>query len=88
MTLSPSRTPGFGVFKGMKDLRPAHALRFDKNGLRVWRYWQVESKEHTDNVEDTALKIHDLLEDTVNRQLVSDVPVATFFCLVVLIQVH
>ncbi|MBM7633616.1 asparagine synthase (glutamine-hydrolyzing) [Geomicrobium sediminis] len=78
MTLSPSRTPGFGVFKGMKDLRPAHALRFDKNGLRVWRYWQVESKEHTDNVEDTALKVHDLLEDTVNRQLVSDVPVATF----------
>ncbi|BBP88366.1 hypothetical protein BsIDN1_19840 [Bacillus safensis] len=28
--LGPSRTPGQGVFKGIKELRPAHALTFKK----------------------------------------------------------
>ncbi|WP_246938651.1 asparagine synthase (glutamine-hydrolyzing) [Bacillus pinisoli] len=76
--LGPSRSPGHGVFNGVKELRPAHALTYSKNGLKIWRYWNVESKPHTDDVEETAAKVRELFTDAVTRQLVSDVPVCTF----------
>lgn len=76
--LGPSRTPGNGVFKGISELRPAHALTFSKNGLKVWRYWNVKSERHTDSLDETTTKVRDLFTDAVTRQLVSDVPVCTF----------
>ncbi|QIZ07087.1 asparagine synthase (glutamine-hydrolyzing) [Priestia megaterium] len=76
--IGPSRSPGSGVFKGIKELRPAHALTFSKNGLKIWRYWNVKSGEHKDNVEETAEKVRYLVTDAVTRQLVSDVPLSTF----------
>jgi asparagine synthase (glutamine-hydrolysing) len=76
--LGPSRSPGSGIFKGIKELRPAHALTFSKNGLKIWRYWNVKSSEHKDNVEETAEKVRYLVTDAVTRQLVSDVPLSTF----------
>ncbi|ADU30034.1 asparagine synthase (glutamine-hydrolyzing) [Evansella cellulosilytica] len=76
--LSPSRTPGNGVYKGMEELRPAHWMRINKDGVEKRRYWQVESKEHTDSLNDTADNVRSLFIDTVQRQLVADVPVCTF----------
>lgn len=76
--LGPSRTPGHGVFLGVQELRPAHAMTFTRTGLKVWRYWNVVSETHTDNVEETAEKVRTLFTDAVKRQLVSDVPVCTF----------
>ncbi|WLD94856.1 asparagine synthase (glutamine-hydrolyzing) [Alkalihalobacillus sp. AL-G] len=76
--LGPSRTPGHGVFKGVSELRPAHALRFDHNGLKVWRYWDVVSSEHTDTLDETVEHVRFLLKDAIERQLVADVPVCTF----------
>ncbi|MBT2659925.1 asparagine synthase (glutamine-hydrolyzing) [Bacillus sp. ISL-45] len=76
--LGPSRSPGAGIFKNMKELRPGHGLIFSKNGLKIWRYWNVKSEEHTDSLEETAEKVRDLFTDAVTRQLVSDVPLCTF----------
>jgi asparagine synthase (glutamine-hydrolysing) len=76
--LGPSRSPGHGIFEGIRELRPAHALIYSREGLKVWRYWNVESKRHTDDVEETAEKVRYLFKDAVTRQLVSDVPVCTF----------
>ncbi|MBM7702628.1 asparagine synthase (glutamine-hydrolyzing) [Metabacillus iocasae] len=76
--LGPSRSPGHGVFKGIDELRPAHALTFSREGLKVWRYWNVESKEHTESLEETTEHVRFLLKDSIVRQLVSDVPVCTF----------
>ncbi|OIJ12703.1 asparagine synthase (glutamine-hydrolyzing) [Anaerobacillus alkalilacustris] len=76
--LGPSRTPGHGVFDNMKELRPGHVLKYNKNGLKIQRYWNVKSEVHEENVEQTAEKINWLLKDTVERQLVADVPVSTF----------
>ncbi|GIN86588.1 asparagine synthetase B [Heyndrickxia sporothermodurans] len=76
--LGPSRTPGHGIFLGINELRPAHAFTFSKNGLKIWRYWNVKSEKHTDTVEETAEKISFLFKDAVTRQLVSDVPICTF----------
>ncbi|WP_264736855.1 asparagine synthase (glutamine-hydrolyzing) [Cytobacillus firmus] len=76
--LGPSRSPGSGVFRGIDELRPAHALTFSRNGLKAWRYWNVKSAHHLDNVEETAERVRELFTDAVTRQLVSDVPLCTF----------
>ena len=76
--LGPSRSPGAGIFKGIKELRPAHALTFSKKGLKIWRYWNVKSAEHKENAAETAEKVRYLVTDAVTRQLVSDVPLCTF----------
>lgn len=76
--LGPSRTPGHGIFAGVEELRPAHALTFSKDGLKIWRYWNVVSKEHTHTFEETVEQVQFLLKDAITRQLVSDVPLCTF----------
>ncbi len=76
--LGPSRSPGSGVFKGIKEIRPGHAMIFSKDGLTVWRYWNVKSEKHTDSFEETVENVRSLFQDAVTRQLVSDVPVCTF----------
>jgi len=73
--MGPARTPGHGVFQGVAELKPGHGLVYDWNGIHVRRYWALESRPHQDDLDTTALKIRELLEDTVKRQLVSDVPV-------------
>jgi asparagine synthase (glutamine-hydrolysing) len=76
--LGPSRSPGHGVFSGIRELRPAHALKLSKEGLKIWRYWNVKSEKHEDSADETTEKIRTLFLDAVTRQLVSDVPVCTF----------
>lgn len=76
--VGPSRTPGSGVFHNIQELRPAHALTLSRKGLRIWRYWNVQSEEHRDTLDETAEKVRYLVEDAVTRQLVSDVPLCTF----------
>ena len=76
--VGPSRTPGSGVFHNVKELRPAHALTLSRTGLRIWRYWNVQSEEHRDSLEETSEKVRFLVKDSVTRQLVSDVPLCSF----------
>ncbi len=75
--LGPARTPGHGVFCGVHEVKPGHALIFDRRGLRTYPYWSLQSRPHTDDVETTASTVYALLKDSVERQLVSDVPVCT-----------
>jgi len=76
--VGPSRTPGSGVFRGISELRPGHSLTFSRDGLKVWRYWNVKSEEHKETADETAEKVRYLVTDAVKRQLVSDVPLCTF----------
>ncbi|OMP66999.1 asparagine synthase (glutamine-hydrolyzing) [Domibacillus epiphyticus] len=76
--LGPGRTPGHGVFKDLKELRAAHALTYNENGLKIWRYWNVKSDKHVHSLNETAEHVRYLLKDAVERQLTADVPVCTF----------
>lgn len=76
--LGPARTPGHGVFKGIYEVRPGCRLKYNRDGLKIERYWSLESKPHTDDLETTAARVRELVKDTIERQLVSDVPVCTF----------
>ncbi|HHY66270.1 MAG TPA: asparagine synthase (glutamine-hydrolyzing) [Alicyclobacillus sp.] len=73
--LGPGRTPGHGVFRNVYEVKPGWALLFDRRGLHHRQYWKLESRPHEDDLETTIATVRDLLEDTVGRQLMSDVPV-------------
>ncbi|MBC8079722.1 MAG: asparagine synthase (glutamine-hydrolyzing) [Gorillibacterium sp.] len=75
--LGPARTPGHGVYRRMAELKPGHCMTLNRGGLRTTIYWQLVSKPHEDDVSTTAVKIGELLKDTLERQLISDVPVCT-----------
>lgn len=75
--IGPARTPGHGVYKHMAELKPGCCMTVDRSGVSVRTYWRLESRPHEDDVETTAETIRALLRDTVERQLVSDVPVCT-----------
>ena len=76
--LGPCHTSGNGVFKNIFEIRPAHFGIWNTNGLQIHRYWKLESKPHTDSFGATCEKVRYLLEDSITRQLVSDVPLCTF----------
>lgn len=75
--MGPSRTPGHGVYRGVAEVRPGYCLLYDRNGIHPRQYWALESRPHTDNLDTTAAHVRELFQDTVERQLVSDVPVCT-----------
>lgn len=75
--ICPARTPGCGVFAGITELRPGCQLRYDRSGLVVERYWQIESRPHREDYPETVEHLRTLLTGAIRRQLVSDVPLAT-----------
>ncbi|GGH33756.1 asparagine synthase (glutamine-hydrolyzing) [Paenibacillus segetis] len=75
--IGPARTPGHGVYQNMNELRPGHAMIWSRSGLRKYAYWKLEAEPHCDNVDETAANIRKLLQDTMDRQLISDVPICT-----------
>jgi len=76
--MGPARTPGNGVFVGINEIKPGYYAVFSKAGMAFFRYWELESKEHTDTYEDTLDKVSYLIRDAIRRQMVSDVPVCSF----------
>ena len=76
--IGPAHTPGTTVFKNIYEVKPAHFGVFNSSGLHLKRYWKMESKEHTDNFQQTCEKVKFLLNDSITRQLVSDMPLCTF----------
>ncbi len=77
-SLCPSRTPGHGVFKDINELKPAHCLILNREGIFIKKYWALTSHEHTDSLEQTVKNTKSLVLDAIQRQLVSDVPLCTF----------
>lgn len=75
--LGPARTPGNGVYKNMSELKPGTCMTVDRGGVSIRTYWSLVSAPHEEDVDATAVKVHELLKDTVERQLISDVPVCT-----------
>ena len=78
MFIGPGRTPGCGVFKGINEVKPACCGYYNKSGIKIRKYWTLKDREHTDSFEQTVEKVCELVEDSITRQLVSDVPVGTF----------
>lgn len=77
-SIGPARTGGNGVFQGVKEVLPGHFLICSDEGIRQECYWKLESHDHEDSYEETVEKTAFLVEDSIRRQMVSDVPICTF----------
>ncbi len=71
------KTPEETVYVGMREVRPGHLVRVNANGVVNQRYWSLEAKPHTDDLQATIGHVRELLEDIVYRELNSDVPLCT-----------
>ena len=71
------KTPGHGVLRGLREVRPATVVRFGEGGLTEREYWQLTARPHTDDLPTTVNRVRELLEDIVERQLIADVTVGT-----------
>ena len=69
------RSPGCAIYRDVYELRPGHLAVYTREGFHINRYWSLQSAPHHDDVHATAEHIRSLLEDTVRRQLIADVPV-------------
>ncbi len=76
--IGPAHTPGISAFKDIFELKPAHFLIVRADQTYQEEYWKFESRPHTDSFEKTCDKVKYLLEDSIERQLVSDMPLCTF----------
>ena len=75
--ISPARTPGYGVFKNVKELKPGHCMLIGREKNKIWQYWNLEERDHEDDFATTVEKVRYLVIDAITRQLVSDVPLGT-----------
>ncbi len=66
------------VFKDMEEVLPGHFLICSPDGIRQQSYWKLVSRPHEDSYEETIEKTSFLVQDSIKRQMVSDVPICTF----------
>ena len=75
--IGPAHTPGTTIFKNIYELKPAHFGIFNINEFKTFKYWEMKTKKHTDSFEKTCHTIKYLLEDSIQKQLISDVPLCS-----------
>ena len=71
------------IFRSIKKLPPAHFALLEENGLSVKAYWDVNGKGSEDgelsgSINESRKRLRDLLEESVKRRLISDVPLGAF----------
>lgn len=76
--LGPAKTIGKAIFKAICELPPAFCLTYKNGEIKTYPYWKLEAKEFDENEETAAEHTYLLVKDSIERQLVSDVPLATF----------
>lgn len=78
LLLGPGRTPGSGVFRGIREVEPGCCGYYEDGRLIIRQYWKLKDREHRDSFEETAEQVRFLVRDAIVRQMVSDVPIGTF----------
>lgn len=76
LALGPSISPGKTLYKDIFSLEPAHYLLYDGHNLENVQYWKLEKKEHPHNYEETVRHVRTLVNQSIQKQLLSDVPIS------------
>ena len=77
LSLGPSVTPGKTIYKDIYSLRPAHYIKVDCGILNIKRYWSLKKKAHNKSYEETAYDVRCLVNESIQKQLLSDVPISS-----------
>ncbi len=67
-------------FRNILELSPGHCMIFNRSGIRIERYWQLDisSENHNISPEDAAGQLNDLLSNATRLRLRADVEVAAY----------
>jgi asparagine synthase (glutamine-hydrolysing) len=66
----------WSIYRQIRKLPPAHFAIFDRNGLHIERYWNVDYRNKLKLSEDEALEaLEEKLTESVRLRMISDVPV-------------
>ena len=76
--IGPSHTPGFTIYKNVFEIKPGHFAVYNSSGLKIEKYWELKSERHLEDFDETCDHLKSLLEDSISRQLISDMPICTF----------
>ena len=76
--LGPGRLPGSGVIRDIYEVKPGFCGYYSEGKLNLRQYWKLKDREHKENFEETSEYVGYLVRDTIQRQMVSDVPVGAF----------
>jgi asparagine synthase (glutamine-hydrolysing) len=68
------------MFQGVKNLLPGHSIVFEDGKMRVREYWSPFPREKERNISfgEAIEELSWLIQDSVKKQLISDVPLGTF----------
>ena len=77
LLLGPGRLPGSGVFRDIREVEPGCCGFFEEGRLTLRRYWKLTDREHRDSFGETVECVRYLVQDAIQRQMVSDVPIGT-----------
>ncbi len=66
------------MFRGIHELRPGHYLVVDENGVKEKCYWKLPDTNYDLSGENAQEAVRELLDDSVQKRLVADVPVGAF----------
>ncbi|MFE1958231.1 asparagine synthase (glutamine-hydrolyzing) [Streptomyces sp. NPDC059479] len=69
-----AKRPGDAVFRTMREVKPGHVVRFDRQGTGVHQYWRLRSAPHEDDIPTTVGRVRELLGRAVAEQTEADVP--------------
>ena len=83
-SLGPARTPGNGGFAQMKEVLPGKYVTLTPRPsspffhFKEESFWSLKARPHTDSYLETVEKVSWLIEDSIERQMVSDIPICCF----------
>ena len=66
------------VFQGLVKLPPAHYAVFEQRKLRTEKYWELKYQPSITRIEDAVEVTQKSINNSIGRQLMSDVPVGVF----------
>ena len=69
--------PGNTGYRDLFEVPAGCLLLLSRQGLGQQRYWQLEAREHTDDVDTTIATVRRLLSRSVDRKLAADAPLGS-----------
>ncbi len=68
----------YSILKGIRKLPPGHLLLAKEGKIETHQYWEVHFQENGRSFEDYKEELLDILQDSVKKRLISDVPLGAF----------
>jgi asparagine synthase (glutamine-hydrolysing) len=65
----PGRGLHNAVFAGVYELPPGYRAEYEDGKLTLTQYWKPQSREHTDSFDETAVKVREMLTNSIKRSL-------------------